>query len=244
MKKELEALLIKQREDSVFHRPLEDEFTFYRSIQQGDLAVLKGEMNAEPDDGMGTLSDNPLRNMKYHLIILIAMLTRFCIEGGLANETAYTMSDLYIRQIDMAQNKDTLSQIKREAITDFTKTMHELTKPQGLSLPVIRAMDYIQQNLTQPLSNKQIAGKQKLHPDYLSRLFKKETGLALKDYVMSQKCQTACYMLENSSVSCTDISAFLGFSSCSHFTCCFKKYKGETPKSYRHRMVRNVISSF
>lgn len=244
MKKELEALLIKQQEEAVFHRTLEDEFNFYRSVRQGDLKVLDGNMDVEPDSGMGTLSDNPLRNMKYHLIILIAMLTRFCIEGGLANETAYTMSDLYIRQIDAAQNKDKLTQIKREAITDFTKTMHALTKPQGFSLPVIRAMDYIQQNLTQPLTNKQISQKLNLHPDYLSRLFKKEMGLTLKDYVMSQKCQTACYMLENSSVSCTDISAFLGFSSCSHFTCCFKKYKGETPESYRRRMVRNVISSF
>lgn len=244
MKKELQQLLIKQQEEAVFHKTLEDEFLFYRSVQQGDLAVLEGDMDIEPLEGMGILSENALRNMKYHIIILIAMLTRFCIEGGLDSETAYTMSDLYIRQVDGIQSREPLIRIKKKAITQFTKTMHDLKKNRTLSLPVVRSMDYIQQHLTLALHNTQIAAVIHMNPDYLSGLFKKETGLTLKEYVLNQKCQTACYMLENSSISCTDISAFLGFSSCSHFITCFKKYKGKTPEEYRRFKVRNIMSSF
>ena len=34
------------------------------------------------DSGYGNLSDDELRNIKYHMVISVALITRFCIEGG------------------------------------------------------------------------------------------------------------------------------------------------------------------
>lgn len=244
MKQELERLLLKQQEEEAFHISLENEFHFYRSIQQGDLTVLEGNMAIEPLEGMGTLSANPMRNMKYHLIILIAMITRFCVEGGLDSETAYTMSDMYIRQIDQTSSLEELSRIKKEAITQYTYAMHDLKKQQLFSLPVVQAADYIRRHLTSPLTNREIAAAVSCHPDYLSRLFKQETGSTLTQYVLEQKCRTARYMLENSSASCTSIGAFLGFSSCSHFISRFKSIEHMTPEEYRRSKVHHTLSSF
>lgn len=244
MNHELKKLLLRQREEDTFHTSLENEFQFYRSIQQGDLTVLEGDMKIEPLEGMGTLSSDSLRNIKYHLIILIAMITRFCVEGGLDSETAYTMSDMYIRQVDQTLSQDKLSHIKKEVITQYTRTMHNLKKQKPASLPVIHAIEYIENHLTSPLTNTEIGKAISCNPDYLSRLFKKETGLTLNHYILEQKCHTACYMLENSSASCTSISAFLGFSSCSHFIIRFKRIKGMTPEEYRRSKIRNTLSSF
>lgn len=244
MKHELEYLLFQQQQEESFHTSLEHEFHFYRSIQQGDLSVLEGNMQVEPLEGMGTLSTNPMRNMKYHLIVLIAMMTRFCVEGGLDSETAYTMSDMYIRQIDQATIQEELSKIKRTAITQYTNAMHDLKKQQPFSLPVVRAIDYIRRHLTTPLTNAEIAAAVSCHPDYLSRLFKKETGSTLSKYVLEQKCHTARYMLENSAASCTSISAFLGFSSCSHFISRFKSIEHMTPEEYRRSKANHTLSSF
>ena len=244
MKQELEELLLKQKEEDNFHTSLEKEFQFYRSIQQGELSVLEGDMKIEPLDGMGMLSNDPMRNMKYHLIILTAMITRFCVEGGLGSETAYTMSDMYIRKVDQAASSLELSNLKKEIITKYTRIMHNLKKEPPRSLPVIRAIDYIEKHLTYPLANKEIAQAVSCNPDYLSRLFKKETGAALNHYILEQKCRTACYMLENSTASCTEISAFLGFSSCSRFISRFKHIEGMTPDEYRRSKIRNTLSSF
>ena len=243
MNKELERLLLQQQEDNYFHTSLENEYRFYRRVQQGDLSVLEGEMQIEPLEGFGRLSSNPVHNMKYHLIILIAMLTRFCAEGGLPVETAYTMSDMYIRQIDQSYEASQLSAIKREAITQFTKTMHDLKKKKPVSYPVAKAMDYIDAHITSPLDNSEIASAVSCNPDYLSRLFKKETGTPLNRYVLIQKCKTACYMLENSSESCTDIATVLGFSSCSHFISRFKSVINMTPEEYRHYKSRNGLGA-
>lgn len=244
MQRELKKLLLQQQKEETFHTSLETEFHFYRSIQQGDFSVLEGHMLAEPLEGMGILSKDSMRNMKYHQIILIAMIARFCVEGGLNIETAYTMSDMYIRQTDTATTPVELSKIKKDVITAYTQTMHNLQRQKSTSLPVIQAMEYIETHLTAPLTNMEIGKAIGCNCDYLSRLFKQETGLTLRKYVLHQKCHTAKYMLENSSASCTDIAIFLGFSSCSHFISRFKQLEGITPKEYRHSKIRNTLSSF
>lgn len=244
MNHELKKLLMEQRENEAYHIPLEKEFHFYRRIAQGDLSVLEGDIMIEPTEGMGTLSFDPLRNIKYHLIILIAMVTRFCIEGGLSSEEGYTMSDLYIRQIDQTADPEVLTRIKRDAITDFTLTMHNLNKKHPTSLPVVQAIDYIDQHLTASLSVQEIADAVSCHADYLSRLFKKETGLSVSRFLLEQKCHSARYMLENSNATCTDIAAFLGFSSCSHFIQRFKQIEGITPEAYRQSKIRNTFTGF
>lgn len=234
MENELRKLLIEQQQNNDFHIPVRDEFLFYRRIQQGDQTVLLGDLDADVSDGMGILSLDSLRNIKYHLIILTSMIARFCIEGGLDIETAYTMSDYYIRKIDTAQNKAILSNLKKEIINNYTVTMSNLPQKPSYSRHVSLAIDYIERHITENISNKQIADSLSITADYLSRLFKKETAQTLTQYISYRKCICASYMLENSNASCTQIANFLGYASCSHFITHFKKHTGMTPETYRN----------
>lgn len=94
--KSLSDKLFMQREENLFHLPYEREINFYETVQQGDVNKLEKIFLPLKSKQLGHLSDNNLRNLKYHLTITIALITRFCIEGGLPPETAYTLSDLYI----------------------------------------------------------------------------------------------------------------------------------------------------
>ncbi|MBQ6028046.1 MAG: AraC family transcriptional regulator, partial [Treponema sp.] len=60
----------------------ERELEFYNAVKQGDLKKLKKLIVPLEDERLGLLSKDPLRNLKYHLITTIALITRFCIEGG------------------------------------------------------------------------------------------------------------------------------------------------------------------
>ena len=40
---------------------------------------------------MGVLSKNALTNLKYHFVITVALVTRYCIEGGMETEQAYRL---------------------------------------------------------------------------------------------------------------------------------------------------------
>ena len=233
MKKELKRLLQEQREQEMYHISMEKEFDFYRSIARGDIKVLEEKNMEDPEEGMGVLSRNALRNRKYHLIILIAMITRFCIEAGLDSEEGYTLSDMFIRRVDEERDEQNLQRIKREAITAFINIMHEYEKEKITALPVVKGMDFIQKHLTENITSRDVAVAVHSNPDYLSKLFKKETGLTLGQYILNRKCHAACYMLKNSQASITDISSFFGFASASYFIARFKSVMGVTPESYR-----------
>lgn len=133
VKQELNQLLYKQQEESYSHISIEEEFAFYRNIANGNLDVLQGDLLTENREHMGILSHNPLQNRKYHLVILVAMITRFCIERGLEPEESYTLSDLFIRKIDSAISEKQLETIKIDVITEFTNTMHAIKQGKNYS---------------------------------------------------------------------------------------------------------------
>lgn len=234
MKELLKRLLYEHQKEDITHIPMSEEFDFYRSIAQGNENIITKHGDAKPTEHMGILSKNSLRNAKYHLIIMTAMITRFCIEGGLDAETAYTMSDYFINGIDTTTKEEDLSLQKQTIIKEYAHAMKSLNQKCPSSYHITRAMDYIQKNITRTILPKDVAAFIGISEDYLSRLFKKETGLTLSDYIMQKKCDVAKYMLVNSSASCSDISTFLGFSSSSHFIKRFKEKNGLTPTAFRN----------
>lgn len=243
MKELLKKLLYEHQEEELTHIPISEEFDFYRNIQQGNDISLSRHGNARPTEHMGKLSKNPLRNAKYHQIIMTAMITRFCIECGLDAETAYTMSDYFINNIDTAASEDELSLQKQAIIKEFTSAMKKLSQKRPPSYHITRAMDYIQKNITNTIQPKNVADSIGIREDYLSKLFKKEMNMTLSQYILHTKCNAAKYMLINSNASCSDISAFLGFASSSHFIKRFKSQTGLTPNEFRNIKTAHPLSS-
>ena len=68
---------------------------------------------------------------------------------------------------------------------------------------------------------------------YLSARFKRETGLTLTDYILTEKTEEAKRLLRYSDKPAAAIGAYLGFSSHGHFIRVFKRYAGQTPNEYR-----------
>ena len=66
-----------QDENEIVHSPYNEEFIFYTAVQSGNLKLVKHLCEQESLDkkkGLGMLSDNPIRNLRYHFIISIAFL--------------------------------------------------------------------------------------------------------------------------------------------------------------------------
>ena len=110
-----------------------------------------------------------------------------------------------------------------------------MKKEDVISLHVRKSIDYIYENLHKNLSIKDIAEFFGLNPSYLSKLFLKETGTTIKDFVTNAKIRTAENMLKYSDFSYLDISLAMGFSSQSAFISTFRKVTGDTPGEYRKK---------
>jgi transcriptional regulator GlxA family with amidase domain len=78
-----------------------------------------------------------------------------------------------------------------------------------------------------------IAHDQGIHPVYLSRAFRRHTGVAMHDYVRSLRLRSARHLLSGSKRSVAAIAAQCGFSDSSHLCRTFSECLDMTPKSYR-----------
>lgn len=71
-------------------------------------------------------------------------------------------------------------------------------------------------------------------PAYLGRLFQKECGIGLKEYIERCKVEKSREQFANSPhVSIKKVAASVGISNVNHFCKLFKKYTGLTPSRFR-----------
>lgn len=237
--KDLEKMLLMQSENQIFHASYDNELNFYRAVQSGDVEKVNELFTPFDTEGMGKLSRNPVHNIRYHFIVSVALITRFCIEGGLPAETAYTLSDLFIQKADISDSVDEIMSLHKEMCLEFTNFMHNKHRDKVMSMTVIRAIDFIHKNLRKPIKQSEIADDLGVNSSYLSSLFKKETGIGINAYIQEARIEAAKNMLQYSNYDFAIISEYLCFSSHSYFISVFKKHTGMTPKEYRSRYFQS-----
>lgn len=239
IKDELAKTEFYNREYSLSHIPYDKEMAFYQSIRNGDMDEMHRLFTPLCVEGFGKLSENALRNLKYHLIITIAFITRYCIEGGLEMENAYNLSDIYIRKIDTCNSEEEIHKIHKELCESYVIRMQKNKTQARYSKPVQKTIDFIYDNLHEKIQLGDLADNVNLSQSYISRLFHKETGSSISSYIISKKVDAAKNLLIYTDYSTSEISNFLNFSSESHFISTFKSQTGSTPKKFRLYNFRN-----
>lgn len=94
-------------------------------------------------------------------------------------------------------------------------------------------MMLIQSNYSQDIRVEDIADSLHLTRNYLTTLFKKETGKSIKQYLIYYRILTAMRMLLETDDSITSISFQVGFSDPLYFSKLFKAQVGQSPTEYR-----------
>lgn len=72
-----------------------------------------------------------------------------------------------------------------------------------------------------------------VYPAYLSKLFKKNCGTTMVDYINNYRVHKAKEMMEKTDITIMDISQQVGYGHIRTFNRIFKKYEGITPSAYR-----------
>ncbi len=233
--------LFLQREYSTYHLPYEREMQFYAAVKKGDIEQIKASMLPLRSELLGRLSADTMRNLKYHLVITIAMITRFCIEGGMPPETAYTLSDIYIQKVDLCKAEEEINRIHKDIAFDFAHKMQALGKKSVFSKAVVKTIDYIYDHVHEKIYLENCASEAGLNKTYLCSLFKSETGITISSFITRKKIEAAEKMLVSTRFSVAEISTYLAFSSYSYFISVFRKHTGKTPRAYRNGKFRSFV---
>ena len=108
------------------------------------------------------------------------------------------------------------------------------------SSQIDKAIEYIRKNIHQNISRSEIASSIYMNPEYLSRLFKKEKGISLSDYVIQEKLKIASSLLKGTNLSISIIASNIGYTNFSYFTQVFKKVYGVSPSEYRQKAFKST----
>ncbi|MDR6721642.1 two-component system response regulator YesN [Paenibacillus amylolyticus] len=112
------------------------------------------------------------------------------------------------------------------------------------SLTVVqKVMQFIQLNISKDISREEIANHVFLNPDYLTRIFKKETGIAVSDYLFQERLRIAKELLIKTDMQISAIASHIGYVNFSHFSRMFKKHTNMNPNEFRntHQQSKSKI---
>lgn len=134
--------------------------------------------------------------------------------------------------------------IKEVLISDYitnilTELLISITKKSTVSNHSYLIEDiasYINEHPDEDLSLNRLASLANISPFYFARTFKKVTGKAPHDYVISSRINSAKFYLKTTELSVEEIGLSLGFPSSSTFCTTFRKNIGITPLKYRNSL--------
>jgi two-component system response regulator YesN len=93
--------------------------------------------------------------------------------------------------------------------------------------------DFIHEHYGEEITRNEIAGEFFLTPSYLAKLYKKKTGINIKDYINEYRIEKAKELLKSGECNVGDVAEKVGFDNFSYFSTLFKKITGVSPKEYR-----------
>ncbi|WP_337098256.1 response regulator transcription factor [Paenibacillus sp. YIM B09110] len=112
----------------------------------------------------------------------------------------------------------------------------EIAKSQSV---IGKVKEYIHANLKNEFTREDIANYVFLNADYLTRIFKKSTGLSIVEYVTEAKIKKSLVLLNDPQLSISMVASEVGYDNLTYFSKLFKKVVGSTPSDYRRHHVKS-----
>ena len=230
-----------ENDDVAFRHSYYEERLLMQAIREGrteDAISLAENM----DRDSGRLSHMEFAHWRNLAIIGISLCTRAAIESGISPEEGYRLSGYYIQKCDGTQDPAHLLHYRNRAIEELTVRVRKKLEKPRTSSHVERAKDYVRKHYREKIYLEDIAESIGISPTHLSKLFKKETGQCLQDYVNEERVYRAANLLMYSDLSLMEIAEYVHFPSQSYFGKIFKQFKKVSPRVFRDQHRAREVS--
>jgi AraC-like DNA-binding protein len=100
-------------------------------------------------------------------------------------------------------------------------------------LSVTKAKNFVHAHANERLTLRRIGEHVHVSENYLCRIFKRNTGLTLSEFIARVRVENAKKLLSNPRLRITDVAEGSGFYSLSQFNRMFRRHTGNSPTAYR-----------
>ena len=212
------------------------ERSFLVCIELGNPDLYERQLNALRAGRIhlkvGRMSTNSLLQEQFGAVATITLGCRAAIDGGLPEQMAYRISDVFIQHLAMETDKRAISQLVTEAMLEYCRVVRDWRV--NRCSPQVRACcEYVLTHLHQAIRLTDLSRASRLSASYLSSRFVAELGIRPSAYVRQQKLIYARHILDLYDIPIMDLSYLLAFPSPSAFSQQFKREFGITPARYR-----------
>ena len=208
--------------------PEHKEKLLLQKVSAGDEVESINAFNFIFDWLSGEYGSQPLK-LKNKLLEIVFLINRMSLEYDTSYETyGSAVLEEILTIDDQAELRLWCRNIVEKAAMHMS-SYREL-KTGGLAG---QAKEYIKANYSRQITLEDVARDINVSPQYLSKLFKDETGENFIDYLTGIRIKNAKNMLESSDMSIKEISYSIGYSDPNYFSRIFKKIIGMTPTEYK-----------
>jgi len=228
----LSAELIRDTTFSDMVYPLDIEQTIFKKISSGKLESIKDDLNR--------LAECLGKERYRHADIRKAMLSLYSAAMYAIRKVSYSVYvelshmelDQFIRRINTIEafiNK-LLDIINK--FDSFNRNLYECKNP-----IICNALRIIEAEYNSDISLETIATRLNLTVEYLSILFKKETGVRFSAYITQLRVDRAKELMVKKNIKVYMVARMVGYNDSAYFCKVFKRVTGMSPKDYINSIV-------
>lgn len=223
---------IKSENEDIYRHTYQEERRILDAVKMGDVEEAV-RLSKEMDVNIGRLGESEIEHWRNLAIVAITLCARAAIEGGVMPAVSYRLSGFYINKSTMCKDITQILIYRNHAIEELASRVREKKNRQHISSYVEQCKDYVYGHYREKIYLDDIADTLGISGSYLSRLFKKETGIRFQDFINDVRVEKAANLLIYSEESLSGIAEYVKFPSQSYLGKIFKQKMQMSPKQYR-----------
>ncbi|WP_282936124.1 AraC family transcriptional regulator [Paenibacillus sp. RC67] len=206
------------------------------TARQGDVFILPAgcyhEVNADPNHPEQwsyiwlNISGNWILKMLEAYQLLPHVVTSQCGAGPLFEEA---IESAIHKSVEEMQNE--LQIILMRIIVTLSETLRK--RGEALSSAVQAIKQFLDNSILQPFDSNQLATQVGISTRQMNRLFNREVGTTIYNYVITKKMESAKLMLLDTQLTISDIGYRLGYMDPHYFSNLFQSKTGVRPSAFR-----------
>ena len=228
---------LSEKNYSEIYRRYDQEKRFLSMIRNGDTKNIMSAFDKMSNPKvLSFLSKESLSYYAsgYGLAILKALSRKAAEESGLSVITIDEITQKYTQLSSASNNMELQTRYQIEMIVELTKAVHNhKLSLDKYSPPIQKVIEYINLHLGDQISNEELAVSANMSISHLAKVFKKETGETMTQYIAHMRCKKAANLLKKTDLPIQEISSYVGYSDNNYFVKVFKKNYAMTPTEFR-----------